>query len=505
MTYPTNATLAVQQAIPNSCTAKTLPPSDRLQLGLHALAGCHSISTLADDADVSRKFVYQQAAIAQQALNDAFAPHVADDDVLFYLPVTKAWLRQFILALVLICHSPLRGVVEVLRDLFDYEVSLGTVHNVVHAAVAPARALNQAQDLSRVRIGAHDEMFQAQQPVLVGVDVHSSYCYLLSLEEQRDADTWSIRLLEAQQRQFAPDAVIGDAGTALRAAHKQVLPGCPCRSDVWHALHELYEAVSKLEHRAYRLMTRCHDLVLAQARHQQRHGRADRALVKQLSDASKQETLAIALADDVALLVRWLHHEVLSLAGPTHAERLALYDFLQGELQARVPQTPALLSRVVNYVKNQRDDLLAFAAQLDRDLEALAEQFAVRVSWVRSLFNVQTLSADQPQRWQREAPWRQQLGARYWPLSQALQALRQDTVRASSMVENLNSRLRSYFFLRRHLGNDYLALLQFFLNHRRLARSAQEERVEHSPAEVLTGQRHAHWLELLGYQRFSRN
>jgi hypothetical protein len=124
MTYPTNATLAVQQAIPNSCTAKTLPPSDRLQLGLHALAGCHSISTLADDADVSRKFVYQQAAIAQQALNDAFAPHVADDDVLFYLPVTKAWLRQFILALVLICHSPLRGVVEVLRDLFDYEVSL---------------------------------------------------------------------------------------------------------------------------------------------------------------------------------------------------------------------------------------------------------------------------------------------------------------------------------------------------------------------------------------------
>jgi hypothetical protein len=32
-------------------------------------------------------------------------------------------------------------------------------------------------------------------------------------------------------------------------------------------------------------------------------------------------------------------------------------------------------------------------------------------------------------------------------------------VRASSVIENLNSRLRSYFFLRRHLGGDYLALL----------------------------------------------
>ena len=79
-----------------------------------------------------------------------------------------------------------------------------------------------------------------------------------------------------------------------------------------------------------------------------------------------------------------------------------------------------------------------------------------------------------------------------------------ETVRASSLVENLNSRLRSYFFLRRHLGPDYLALLQFFLNHRRLERSDRPERVGKTPAELLTGQSHPHWLEMLGYTRFSR-
>jgi hypothetical protein len=81
----------------------------------------------------------------------------------------------------------------------------------------------------------------------------------------------------------------------------------------------------------------------------------------------------------------------------------------------------------------------------------------------------------------------------------------EDTVRASSVIENLNSRLRNYFFLRRHLGPDYLALLQFFLNHRRFLRSRRPERVEKSPAELLTGQMHPHWLEMLGYTRFSRN
>ena len=80
-----------------------------------------------------------------------------------------------------------------------------------------------------------------------------------------------------------------------------------------------------------------------------------------------------------------------------------------------------------------------------------------------------------------------------------------ETPRASSMVENLNSRLRNYFFLRRHIGNDYLDLLRFFLNPRRFIRSERAERVGKSPAELLTGKQHSHWLELLGFARFSRN
>jgi hypothetical protein len=48
------------------------------------------------------------------------------------------------------------------------------------------------------------------------------------------------------------------------------------------------------------------------------------------------------------------------------------------------------------------------------------------------------------------------------------------------------------------LGADYLSLLQFFLNHRPLPRSDCPEHVGRSPAELLTGQAHLHWLSLLG-------
>jgi hypothetical protein len=68
----------------------------------------------------------------------------------------------------------------------------------------------------------------------------------------------------------------------------------------------------------------------------------------------------------------------------------------------------------------------------------------------------------------------------------------------SSLVENFNSRLRTYFTLRRHLGNAYLDLLRFFLNHRCFKRSRCAERHGKSPREVMTGQGHPHWLTLLG-------
>jgi hypothetical protein len=80
----------------------------------------------------------------------------------------------------------------------------------------------------------------------------------------------------------------------------------------------------------------------------------------------------------------------------------------------------------------------------------------------------------------------------------------EETPRASSMVENLNSRLRNYFFLRRSLGDDYLSLLQFFFNNRCFMRSLKPERVGKSPKQLLTGEAHPHWLELLGFKRFQR-
>jgi hypothetical protein len=430
---------------------------------------------LADDAGVSRKFVYQQADRAQSALEDAFAPTVADDQVLFYLPVTKNWLHQAALGLTLICHSSYRGVCEFYRDLLGVNLSVGTVHNIVHDAIDKARPHNLNQNLANVRIAGLDEIFQNRQPVLVGADIRSTYCFLLSAEEQRDGDTWALRLLECQDRGFAPQATIADFGTGIRAGQKRALPGTLCRGDVFHAEHELTPVVTFLENRAYDTITTLDKLERQKTKLQQQGRRDQRgqlaSLSRKITAVATEQAQAITLADDVAVLARWLRADVFTVSGLPYPNRCALFDFIVAELQTRATQCPHRLGPVCTLLKNHRDQLLAFALQLDEDLAKLAADFAIPVALVRDLVDLQTLDKRQPLRWQKEAALREPLRGRFYPIEQAVRALSKQVVRASSIIENINSRLRSYFFLRREIGAGYLELLQFFLNHRRFLRS----------------------------------
>lgn len=486
-------------AVPTTTSAaRLLGPPQRQHLAVQALAG-QSLSDLARQHHVSRRFLYRQTRCARQALDRAFAPpSAAPEKVLFYLPVTRSWLEQFVLALLLICHCSLRGVHELLADLFDYHKSLGAIHGLARRACVKASAHNARQDLRRVQVAALDEIFQVRRPILSVVDVASTYCCLLRQEERRDADTWGVRLLELQQQGFAPGATIADGGLGLRAGVRLALPEVPCRADVFHPERDLGVVVRFLENRAYAALAACDKLRQPPRR---RGVPRDPAV---LAEALRQQDSAVALADDVATLAGWLQRDVLSVAGPPLTQRRELFTFVWGELQARVALCPHRLGPVCKALDKHREELLAFVAELDLDIGSLAAYARVPAAVVRDLVAVPELPLVSPARWQRTQALREQLRGRYDELSRLVTQLRAGVVRASSVVENVNSRLRGYFFLRRQVGGDYLELLRFFLNHRRFLRSEHPERVGKSPAELLSGQEQAHWLELLGYQRFRR-
>jgi hypothetical protein len=333
---------------------------------------------------------------------------------------------------------------------------------------------------------------------LVGVDLQSTYCYLLQVTERRDADTWALELLQLQEQGLQLKRTVADGGQGIRAGQQLACPDVPCGYDHFHALRETERLATFLENRAYRLMKACETLESKMAR--ARSKGEGRKFSQRLGQARQEEMQAIELADDVALLLRWLREDILPPRGPGFSTRLELLEWIVEELSLRESTCSHRMVPVRKLLQNHRHELLAYVQQLDENLAGLAMEFDVSVDVVRAVWNLECLDAASPKYGWEAEELRCRLGSKFYGLQQAMPALQAVTFRSSSWVENINSRLRNYFFLRRQIGPDYLELLQFYFNHHLYERSRVASRVGKSPAELLTGEPHPHWLDLLGYK-----
>ena len=282
----------------------------------------------------------------------------------------------------------------------------------------------------------------------------------------------------------------------MRAGQEAAWGDTPCHGDVFHIQRQCENLANTLSRLAQGATSRRKAPQAEIGRAGQRD--PDHELVVQLEQARHTEARTSCLARDVRTLVQWLRHDVLALAGPDLATRRELFDFIVAELLAREPEDPRRIRPVRVALLNQRDDLLAFAGLLDAELAAIARAHATAEPLVREACLLRRLPTTSPAYRQRWSGLRARMGGKFHLLFDAVRRAMADTPRSSSLVENLNSRLRTYFTLRRHLGGSYLDLLRFFLNHRRFLRSRHAERRGKSPRELMTGQGHPHWLTLLG-------
>jgi hypothetical protein len=471
----------------------------RKDIALQVIGHKTSVTSIANQHGVSRKFVYQQKAVTMDAVDHAFeATSPADDEVLFYLPVTKAWIAQ----LVLYGRVSFRGIQQVLKDGFDYELSVGSIHNIADRAKSAAARVNAHQDLSSVKQAAHDEIFHHNKPVLAGVDIPSLYCYLLSEEDQRDTDTWAIHFMDLQQQGWKPERAIGDDGNGLRAAHEMIFPEIPFDYDNFH-LSKLLIETRRYFRNCYKSSLTSLILTADQMEKAKLNGNACQHS-RALGEARKQENIMKHLSDTVDTLVSWIEHDVLNKMGPALSVRRELYDYIVDEFTQLEKIHPHRLKKLCVTLKDKRETALAYCDALEEKFKVIAQTHhcSVEIIWkvcelLRCDYGGDAYSI-------RSLPLEDILGDHYEEVEDAVILALESTERTSSMIENLNSRLRLCFNMRREIGHGYLDLLRFFLNHKPFQRSSKPHRVGKSPAEILSGKAHPHWLALLGYTPFHR-
>ncbi|MGF6971575.1 hypothetical protein QFZ94_000002 [Paraburkholderia sp. JPY465] len=112
------------------------------------------------------------------------------------------------------------------------------------------------------------------------------------------------------------------------------------------------------------------------------------------------------------------------------------------------------LSRTGAYrraLQNQRDGLLAFAGLLDTKLDAIARTHNVARHLVREVCMLHRKSETSSAFWQGWNRLLARIGRPFHGVYAAVSGALHSTPRSSSLVENLNSRLRVYLTNRRHL------------------------------------------------------
>src|SRR3954462_16024322 len=477
--------------------AARLPESDRKDLAVLALARSATVSELAVRHGVSRKFVYQQTHKARVALDDAFTATMPDDAMLFELTVSKTWLRQVIVGLALICHSSYRGIVEFLRDLLGVAISVGTVHDVLQSATQQAGAINQEQDLSGIRVGLHDEIFHGGKPVLAGVDAHSTYCYLLAAESHRDADPWGVHLLDAARQGLRPAYTIADAGQGLRAGQRAAWGETPCHGDIFHIQRQCEGLANTLSRLAKGATSRRERVQAKIDRICQQH--PNDGLVAQLAPARQAEINPGDLAGPRHPNTDPLAKPRCSGVGRTafgHAANAVRFHRrgVGGSRARGSPAHPPTARRTAESARQPARVRRRARHETDRHRASPCD---------RRTGGAGSLPAASPA---------QHLGrilAALEPASREVGRQVPQAVRCRQPGDDANPAQQlvggepelataHYFTLRRHLGSSYLGLLQFYLNHHCFIRSRCAERQGKSPREVMTGQRHPHWLTLLG-------
>lgn len=466
---------------------KAFEPGEKFLAGCSALGG-KPVKEISEEIGMSREYVYQQK---KKVIQYAETLNKAEPEVPI-LRLDEGGIKRTILSLTLDCHAPQNGIQSFFETVCGTSVSAGYISGVIKEAAERAQKFDDKIDLSGIRQGANDEIFQCGVPILTGVDPESTYTYLLEEARDRTGETWAIYIDERKEHGLELKTSINDGGTGLMAGIPLAFPEVEMQADTFHAIYEVGKEVTKLERKAWKLMKEEYAL------EENLSGKRPRAKNKGvLEELRPKAASAVAIYDTVYILYTWLK-ELLGFSGYSMEETLELAEWILTEMDGLAVDNPGLRGEV-SKVRKMLPSLLSFIGRLERGIVETAKETGIPAEAFRLMYRRLSYSAGSPQECEIQCKLALMLKERYMEAVKEFQGLMSKTKKASSLVENLNGRIRVFIEVKRVIPTKFFVLLKVYFNTRRYKRSRCRERIGKSPLELLTGTPQPEFLEALGY------
>lgn len=473
---------------------------DRINIGVSAVAG-DSVSQIANDFNTNRVFVYDQKNKVLKVLDENF-------DINKSIPIAtisnENHLKRTIISTALSCKGSVRGIQQHLNDVFDISVSTGKISGILTEAAISAKKFNDSIMLDVIKKGAHDEIFQAGVPVLVGVEPMSTYIYLMEFDDKRDKIAWSMAMYEKHVNQnLNLETSVTDGGLGMKSGIKEVFEEMNEQSDIFHIEMNITKLIRTIENNAYRSIkfeyenrTKClkeYNKIGTKNESEDNYSKAYEEYEKAVKESNKK----IDFYDTLNIIGKFIK-ETFDIGGYTFSERKELLKYLTGELK-KLSIIDSRTGSIANNIESNMDNILLFVKEAEQQMDILAQVENIDKEILQLMWKQNLYSINNNKYWILDVVIRKALKKNYENIREKFKAIVNKLVRASSIVECMNSLIRPYIELKKTLKGNFLDLLQFYLNNRKYSASRKEDRKGKSPLELLTGKDYPCWLDILGY------
>jgi len=201
--------------------------------------------------------------------------------------------------------------------------------------------------------------------------------------------------------------------------------------------------------------------------------------------------------DILKILIMWIH-ELLNTGGYSYEDRTELINFILEEL-SQIGINSSYLDEAMKTLSSNKERLLYFVKKAEKLFLELSIKEGISLDTLNLFWQQYGINSSKNKYWILDSKLKSSLSNTYCKIKAEAAKILKTIVRCSSIVENINSQIRPYLFLKRVLKGKFLDLLQFYLNTRKYLNSRVEERKGKSPLELLTGKNYGNWLDILGY------
>jgi len=465
-----------------------------------------SIPEVAKLFHVSRKTVYKN--INRIATMEARIQELIDS-LAGCIIVTPKDVDKIILSLALDAHAPLEGIQRVLNHIYDGKGSrsIGYISTLLTRAGAFAEKILKTISLSGISQGANDEIFDSSNsPVLTGIDVVSTYIYLMQDMYDRKGETWELVMDTLKDSGLNLAVAISDAGSGLLKGLKAAFPQADIQIDVFHVLRDIGQAVNHFKAHVLKEVADSYELEQAIDRSKSKNPwrTIPKNQQKKLKESCAQIPTLVEDYDTITCLYSWVH-ELLSFSGYSHEEVTELMQWLLEEMDviAKRNNWAFELRKEISRFEKRLPATLQFLNRLFESFRLAAKTMGLKEDAFHLLYRRSAVPKDSEAYFELSRQALNVIGPeRFGAAEKVHDRILNSIKRASSLVENLNSRVRPFMDIKKHVSSNFYSLVQLYLNTKKYRRSRVEYRKGRSPVEILTGEQWPEFIDLLEERGF---